>query len=349
MELLKNTLNNIGDINIDYYNNAKHRVDNLIKPKGSLGKLENIAIRLSAITSNLYPKVDNKTIIVMAADNGVCEENVASVPQEVTKLQAINMTKGYCGVSALAKQAKANIVVVDVGIKSDVNNDNIINRKIKYGTDNFVKGSAMTREEAIKAIEVGIEVANDEIDKGCNLLGIGEMGIGNTTSSTAILSVIGDYDPYEITGIGANFPEDKVVHKANIIRKAIEVNKPDKDDPIDILSKVGGLEIGGMVGVILGSAAKKVPVVIDGYISIIAAIIAYELEPESVKYIFPSHSSAEKAATYAMDYLNLEPMLHMDMRLGEGSGAAMAFNIIEGATYMMKEMITFDESDIDPA
>ena len=348
MGLLKSTIENIHDLDKETMVKSRERIDNLIKPKGSLGKLEEIAVKLTGITGDIYPKVDKKTIIVMAADNGVCEEGIASAPQVVTKMQAINMTKGICGVSALAKQANADVVVVDVGIMSDVDDKNIIHKKVRYGTDNFKKGPAMLRKEAILAIEVGIEVTEEEIKKGCNLLGTGEMSIGNTTPSTAILSVLGKYEPKEITGVGANLPETLLTHKANVIKDAIELNKPNVNDPIDILTKIGGLDICGMVGVILAGAVHKVPVVIDGYISTISALIACKIEPQVINYIFTSHSSAEKGAKYATELLGLKPMLDMDMRLGEGTGAALTFNIIEAATYMMKEMVTFEESEINP-
>lgn len=348
MDLLNDTIAKVADVDKEFMVKARERLDSLVKPLGSLGRLEEIAIRLSGITKELYPNVDNKTIIVMAADNGVCAENVTSAPQEVTKLQAINMTKGVCGINALARQSKAKVIVADIGIMSDVNNDKIVNKKIKYGTDNIRIGPAMSKEEAIKSIEVGIELANGEINNGCNILGTGEMGIGNTTTSTAILSVFGKIKPKLITGIGANYPRNNLKHKVNVIEDAIKINKPNPKDPIDVLAKVGGLEIGGMVGIILAGAANRVPVVIDGYISTMAAILAFKIEPKTIDYIFPSHSSSEKGAKYATKLLGLRPMLDMKMRLGEGSGAAMAFNIIEGATYIMKDMITFEESNIKP-
>lgn len=346
MKLLNQTVSNIKELNKEAMERTKERVDNLIKPQGSLGKLEEIAVQLSGITGELFPKIENKAIIVMAADHGVCEEGIATAPQAVTHMQAINMTKGLTGVCALARQARADVLVVDVGIATEIENNKIINRKIKFGTNNMTKGPAMTREEAVKAIEIGIEIASNEIKKGRNLLGTGEMGIGNTTASTAILSVIGGYDTKEVTGVGANLPVEKIEHKANIIKKAIEINNPDPKDGIDVLAKVGGLEIGGMAGVMLAGAANKVPVVVDGYISTAAALIACTIEPKTRLYLIPSHASIEKGGINASKLLDLKPMLNMNMRLGEGSGAALAFNIIEAATFMNKEMVTFEEAGI---
>ena len=347
MKLLNETLKKIEGLNEEVMKMCKERVDNLVKPQGSLGKLEDIAVKLSGITGKLHPKVDNRAIIVMAADNGVCEEGIASAPQVVTKIQTINIVNGKTGVAALAAQARADVITVDIGILEDINHKNVINKKIKYGTDNIIKGSAMTREEAIKAIEVGIEIANNEIKNGRNLLGTGEMGIGNTTTTTAILSVLGNLDPEEITGVGANLLQDKLSNKIDVIKKAIEINKPNKEDAVDVLAKVGGLDIAGMAGVMIAGAANRTPVVVDGYISTIAALVATKIEPKVKDYLICSHASKEKAASKASELLDFKPMLDMGMRLGEGSGAALAFNIIEAATYMNDKMITFEEASID--
>ncbi len=346
MELLKKTVKKISNLNKTLLTKSRKRVDSLIKPVGSLGKLEELAVQLSGIYGTIYPKINKKSIIVMCADHGVHEENIAISPKKFTAIQACNITKGICGVSALAKQARSNVIVVDVGIEKDVDEPKVINKKIKYGTNNMTKGPAMTRKEAIKSLEVGIEIANQQIENGSNLLGTGEMGMGNTTPSTAIISVIGGYSPNEIVGVGANLPIDKLNHKANVIKKAIKINKPDKNDGIDVLAKVGGLEIGGMAGIMLAGAANKVPVVVDGVISTAAAIIACTIEPKTRNYLIPSHISAEKCGKLALELLNFKPILDMSMRLGEGSGAALTFNIIEAATYMNNEMKTFEECNM---
>lgn len=344
MKLLQETIEKIEDLDQEMIEKAKARVDNLIKPPKSLGRLEDIAIQLAGITGNLFPKIDQKAVIVMAGDHGVYEEGVAPNPQEVTIAQTLNFTKGLTGVCAIGNVTGAKIVPVDVGVKPEFPSDcGVINRKIKNGTDNMAKGPAMTRDEAIRSIEVGIEIATEEIKKGINLLGTGEMGIGNTTPSTAILSVLQNCDPLGITGRGAGLGHSHIDHKAEIIRKAIQLNQPNRNDILDVLSKVGGLEIGGMAGVMLGAAANRVPVVIDGYISTISAIIAATIAPKAKEYFIASHASEEPGGQMASELLGIEPMLRMNMCLGEGSGAALAFSIIEAACHMIKDMPTFEE------
>ena len=334
----------ISDLDQETLKKAKKRVNNLIKPKGSLGKLEDIYVQLAGIFGEVYPKINKKSIIVSVADHGIVEEKVATSTKEITLFQANNMTKGITGVCALAHQSNSNVIVVDVGINNEVDNKKIIDRKIKYGTNNFLKQRAMSKAEATKSIEVGIEMAKREIDKGVNLIGTGEMGIGNTTPSSAIVSTICKKDPIEVTGIGANLPKDKVKHKADVIKRALEFHKPNRKDGIDILSKVGGLEIGSMAGVMLGAASKKVPVVVDGFISSAAALIAYTINENVVKYMIPSHKSNVKGSIIASEFLGLKPSLDLNLRLGEGTGCALMFNIIEAATYMNKDMITFDKA-----
>ncbi len=344
MNLLQKTISMIESLDKEMMEKARTRVDNLIKPPKSLGRLEDLAVQLAGITRNIHPVVDNKAIIVMAADHGVYEEGVAGNPQVITAIQTINFTKGVTGVCALGKASGAKIVAVDVGVKADLEpNRGLIARKIKYGTDNMTKGPAMTRKEAIKSLEVGIEIATDEIKKGVNLLGTGEMGIGNTTASTAIVAVFGGINPTEITGRGSGTGEGGVEHKAKVIEKAIALNRPDPSDGIDVLAKVGGLEIGGMAGVMLAAAANRIPVVVDGYISSAAALIATAIAPKVKDYLIPSHASAEIGGKKASQLLGLQPMIYMDLCLGEGSGAALVFPIIEGACHMINHMVTFKE------
>lgn len=344
MNLLQQTIEKIEELDQDMMAKAGQRVDSLIKPPKSLGKLESIAVQLSGITGELFPAIDQKAIVVMAADHGVYEEGVTSNPQEVTFAQTLNIAKGLTGVGVIAKVTGAKIVTVDVGVKVDIpDNAGVIHRKIKRGTDNMMKGPAMTREEAIQSIEVGIEIATMEVQKGVNLLGTGEMGISNTTPSTAILSVLAGCDPQEITGRGAGLGQGGLAHKIEVIRNAIAVNQPDPTDAIDVLAKVGGLEIGGMAGVMLAAAANRVPVVVDGYISTASALIAAALEPKVKDYLITSHATDEPGGKKASELLGKEPMLKMDMCLGEGSGAALAFPIIDAACSMMKNMPTFEE------
>lgn len=346
MQLFEHTVENIHPLSKLHMNAAKERLDSLIKPVGSLGKLEDICIQLSGIFEKKYFDIDKKAIIAFAGDHGVYEEGVAPDPQVITKLQFPNFTKGICGVGAISKFVNADVLAIDLGINTDEKLEGVLDYKIRKGTSNMAKGPAMTREEAIRALEVGIEITNDCISKGYNIIGIGEMGICNTTPSSAIVSVIAECDPIEVTGIGAGLKKDRVAHKAEIIRKSINLNKPNRLDGVDVLSKVGGFEIAGMAGVILSCAAKRIPVVIDGFISYAAALIAYTINPTTKEYMIASHTSAEPGAKKALEILDLKPMLNMDMRLGEGSGAALAFNIIEAANFAYKNMATTDEVDI---
>ncbi|TCO76411.1 nicotinate-nucleotide--dimethylbenzimidazole phosphoribosyltransferase [Marinisporobacter balticus] len=346
MKLLNQTLKKIGLLDQETMAKTKNRVDNLFKPLGSLGRLEDLAVQLAGITKNSFPTVDKKVIIVMSADHGVYVEGVAPDPQIITALQTPNFVKGITGVCAFAKQARADVVVVDMGIASDIDEPKVINRKIRYGTSNMAKGPAMSREEAIKSLEIGIEIANDQIDQGKNLLATGEMGIGNTTPSTAIFSVIGHLDPETIVGIGAGLPIEKLKHKASVIKKAIAINQPNPKDAIDILSKVGGFEIGGMAGVFIGAASRRIPIVVDGFIATAAALLAITIAPKVKDFLIPSHHTAERGGKIAMQLLGLTPLFDIGLRLGEGTGAALAFNFVEAATYMVKEMATREEAGL---
>lgn len=347
MELLEKTIAMIEDLDEETMKKARERVNNLIKPPKSLGRLEEMAVQLAGITKNIHPTVEKKTLIVMAADHGVYEEGVADFPQEITVSQTLNMVKGLTGVCALGRVSGAKIVPVDIGVKKDFEpNSGVLIKKVKYGTANMAKGPAMTREEVIKALEVGIEVADKEIKKGANLLGTGEMGITNTTASTAILSVLGNLDPKKIVGRGAGLSKEGIKRKAKVIQKAIDVNKPNPADGIDVVAKVGGLEIAGMAGVMLAAAANRIPVVIDGYISTAAALIAVNIQPKTKQYIIPSHASLEIGAQKASELLGIEPIIHMELCLGEGSGAVLAFPIIEAACDMINVMPTFEEAGI---
>ncbi|HHY73648.1 MAG TPA: nicotinate-nucleotide--dimethylbenzimidazole phosphoribosyltransferase [Bacillus bacterium] len=344
MNLLQQMIEKIEGLDREVVVKARERVDNLIKPPTSLGRLEELAIQLAGISKNLKPVVNRKAIIVMAADHGVYDEGITCNPQAVTFAQTLNFPKGLTGVCAIGRVTESKIVTVDIGVKGVIPSDaGVIDRKIKHGTDNIAKGPAMSREEAIRSLEVGIGIATEEINSGIHLLGTGEMGICNTTPSTAILSVLGNYDPTEITGRGAGLSGGGLARKIEVIKKAIEINKPNRADGIDVLAKVGGLEIGGMAGVMIGAAAHRVPVVIDGYISTVAALIAVSIEPKVKDYLIPSHVSAEPGGKKASELLGIKPMLQMDMCLGEGSGAALAFPIVEAACNMLKYMPTFAE------
>lgn len=346
MSLLENISRNIYPLDKSSMEKAKKRLDRLIKPKGSLGKMEDICMQLAGIYEQKEFDTSKKVIIAFAGDHGVYEEGVAPDPQDITVLQFPNFTKGLCGVGVISKFVGADVVAVDVGINCDKRLEGVLDYKIRKGTSNMAKGPAMSREEAIRSLEIGIEVSEECIKKDYKIIGIGEMGIANTTPSTAIVSVICGCKPEEITGIGAGLKKERLEHKAQVIKRAIELNNPNPTDGIDVLAKVGGFEIGAMAGVILGCSANRIPVVIDGFISYAAALIAYKINPKCKEYMIASHISAEQGTQKALEILKLSPILNMDMRLGEGSGAALAFNIIEASNYTYKNMATFDEIDM---
>ncbi|MDP4182178.1 MAG: nicotinate-nucleotide--dimethylbenzimidazole phosphoribosyltransferase [Bacillota bacterium] len=326
---------------------ASKRLDSLIKPIGSLGELEQIAIKLAGITGAIHNEINRKCMIVMSADNGICEEGVSACPQSITALQTVNILKGLAGISALSKHAKSDVKVVDIGINANINYSGLIKRKVRMGTANMSKGPAMSRDEAVKAIETGIEIVKELVKEGYNLLGTGEMGIGNTSTSSAILIAFTGIEADKVIGKGAGMTDEGYEAKKSIIMKALELNKPDKNDAIDVLSKVGGLDIAGMAGCFLSAAYYRTPIVIDGFISAAAALLAYKINPLVKEYMIPSHISAEPGYTYIMEHIGLKPFLDLNMRLGEGTGCPIAFNIIEASTHIINDMATFDELDIN--
>lgn len=347
MNLLQNTLQQIKQVNKEVIEQAQVKVNGLLKPVGSLGTLEEIAVQLCGIYGSTTLNIYNKAVVVCAGDHGIIEEGVTSAPQVVTALMTNFIADGKSGVGVIAKTMGADVIVVDVGVNADISHTKVLDRKIKKGTDNIAKGPAMSREEAIKSIEVGIEVANSLIEKGYNILATGEMGIGNTTPSSAIIAAFTGIDPIKLTGVGANLSQEGMIKKVKVIQAALDVNKPDKNDSIDVLAKVGGLEIGAMAGVMLAGAAKKVPVLVDGFISTASAAIAIHLEPKVLDYLICSHMSAEKGAEAASAALGFKPYLNMGLRLGEGSGAALTFAIVEAAVNMLNEMGTYAQAGIE--
>lgn len=348
--LLDKTLSEIEELDQTAMEKAQQRLDSLIKPPGSLGILEELAVRLAGITRNPRPQIGEKAVIIMAGDHGVVEEGVSVAPQEVTAQMLPAFIEGVAGIGVLAKHAGARVVVVDVGVAVPVDTPGVLQRKVKAGTGNIAAGPAMSREEAVKALEVGIQVAQDEIGRGASLLATGDMGIGNTTPSSAIFAAIGGYTAEEVTGRGT-LVNDKVMEiKIKAIERALKINKPDREDGIDVLSKVGGLEIAGLAGVILGAAAKRVPVLIDGFITTAAALAACKIQPRAREYVIASHLSGEQGHRLMLEYLQLSPVINLNMRLGEGTGAVLTMHLIEAATKIIHEMASFDEagvSDLD--
>lgn len=346
MDLLERTLSGIEPAFKESRLSAQKRLDSLVKPLGSLGKLEEIAVKLSGITGSLKNPMNKKCVIVMCSDNGVVEEGISSCPQAVTASQTINFLKGIAGISVLAKHVGADLRVIDIGVNADISYPGLINKKISRGTRNMAKGPAMSLEEAIKSIETGIEIVAQLAEEGYTLLGTGEMGIGNTGTSSALFMALTGCDAGEAVGKGAGLTAEGFIRKKQIIKNAIEINKPDKNNPVDVLSKVGGFDIGGMAGCFIGAAYYRIPILIDGFISAASALLAYRLNPLIADYIFPSHYSAEPGFKGIMKELGLSPFLNLDMRLGEGTGAALSFNIMEAANTIIVNMATFEEASI---
>jgi len=344
---LNKIINDIEPVNKETIVQADKRMTSLAKPLKSLGKLEEIAIKLSGITGKVKNNITKRLVIIMCSDNGVVEEGVASAPQSVTLAQTINFTKGLTGVAVLAKANKTELMVVDVGINCDFNHPNVINKKIRKATYNMSKGPAMSYEEAIKAMLIGIEAVKDAKALGYEILGVGEMGIGNTSTSSAVLATLTDIKVEDVVGRGGGITDETLQWKKEVVKKSIEINKPIKDDPIDVVSKVGGFDIAAMAGVFLGAAYYKMPVVIDGFISVVAALIAFRLNSKTRDYMFTSHDSRELGFKVAMKELNLSPMLNLDMALGEGSGCPLSFSIIDSACAVMNNMATFEEAEIN--
>lgn len=345
--MLEQTINSIGSLHKDTMVKAQIRLDSLTKPLGSLGRLESMVKQMAGITGELYPKMDKKAIVIMCADNGVVDEGVSSCPKSVTASVTRNFARGITGINVFAQQTGSDVVVVDIGVDDDIKDSRIIDRKIRRGTWNMAKGPAMTRKEARKAIEVGIEIVSDLKAKGIRLLATGEMGIGNTATSSAVSAVLTGTPLQYMVGKGSGLTQEGLSHKQYIIQKAIELNRPDPEDPMDVLSKVGGFDIAGLAGCFLGAASHRLPIFIDGFISAAAALVAVKIKPEVKDYIFPSHSSAEPGSKKIMEILGFEPMLNLEMRLGEGTGAALAFHLVDAAFAAYTKMGTFGDAEID--
>lgn len=349
-EFCKIVLGDIKDIEQAIYKQALERLDMLAKPPGSLGKLEEISARLCAIAKNLTPNIDKRCVIIVAADNGVVAEGVSSAPQEVTAIQTINILNGVTGVCVFCKQFNADLMVADIGIQSDISHQDLIQCKIRKSTGNIAKETAMTKSEAVDAFNAGFRLAKKANEMGYRLIGVGEMGIGNTTTSSAVLAALLGLNEEEVstvTGRGAGLANEAYEHKVNVIKKALLLHKPIQNDPLDILHKVGGLDLVAMTGIYVGCAYYGLPVVIDGFISAVAALCAVRLNPLVKQYMFASHHSYERGYTLAMKELGLSPCLNLDMRLGEGSGCPLMFGIMDAALCALKNMATFGEAKID--
>jgi nicotinate-nucleotide--dimethylbenzimidazole phosphoribosyltransferase len=345
---IENTINKIIPVNTGLMEKAGDILDNLTKPRGSLGKLEDFARRIVGISGTLNPTIKRKVIFVMAGDHGVTEEKVSAYPQEVTFQMVYNFIREGAGINVLAKHIGAEVIVVDMGVASEFPSDKgIIIKKISYGTKNMAIGPAMSREEAEIAIISGIEVFEEEwFKEKIDIIGLGEMGIGNTTASSAIVACLTKSDVEIVTGTGTGLKKKQLKHKIQVIKRALEVNKPNDKDGLDVLSKVGGFEIGGLVGCILAAASHQVPIVIDGFISAASTLIALNLSPEVADYIFTSHNSVEQGHEIALKYIGKVPMFDLKMCLGEGTGAALGISFIEAGVKILTQMATFSDAKV---
>jgi len=347
MNLLESTIAEIRPQDNEWRDKAKKRLDDLCMPHWALGRLMDLAIDLAGITRSLRPPIQNKAIITMAGDHGVALEGVSKFPQEVTPQMVANFVRGGAGINALARQAGAEVIVVDMGVAADMSelsaSGGIISKQIAPGTANIAKGPAMSRDAAIAAVEAGIEVVNGLVDS-YDLFGTGDMGIGNTTPSAAIVAALTGATVEEVTGRGTGLDDAQLQHKIKVIKQAISVNQPDTTDGLDMLAKLGGFEIGGIAGVILGAAARRKPVLIDGFISTAGALIAHSLASDVRDYIIAAHRSVEQGHRIMHRHLGCEPLLDLDLRLGEGTGAAVAMNLIEASVAILTEVATFQEA-----
>ncbi len=344
MSGLNQTISAIDPIDLDAMENARIRQNDLIKPQGSLGRLEELSIRLSGIKKK-FPRLEHKAIITMASDHGVTAQRVSAYPKEITAQMVYTFLSGKGGINVLARLAGARVIVVDMGVASELRpSPRLISRKIAPGTRDMTQGPAMTLKEAKKSVETGIDILKGECARGLDIVGTGDMGIGNTTPSSAICSAITGKSVAEITGRGAGLNDEQLSHKIDVIQRALKVNTPNAADPLDVLAKVGGFEIGGLTGIILGAAANRIPVVIDGFVSGAAALIAAALSPGVKEYLIASHLSAEPGHKAMLEHLGLNPLLDLGLRLGEGTGAALGIFLAEAAARTLIEMGTFSES-----
>ena len=345
--MLQQTINAIQPLNQEAMAQAQNRQNQLTKPAGSLGRLESLSIQIAGMTGQLNPALANRAVIVAAGDHGVTAEGVSAFPSAVTPQMVLNFLNEGAAINVLARQADARVLVIDAGVAAELpEHPSLINAKVAFGTQNFAVGPAMTREQAIQSIEAGIAVVTQECQNGLNLVGTGDMGIGNTTPSSAICALLTQTDIAEVTGRGTGIDYSGWEHKVKVINRAIATNQPDISDPLDVLAKVGGFEIGAIAGVILGAAAHRVPVLVDGFISTAGALIAAALAPLSRHYMIAAHRSVEPGHQIMQKHLDLQPIFHLDLRLGEGTGAALAMPVVASAMAILNDMATFADANV---
>ena len=346
-ELLSKTIENVKLLDEGAMAQARARQDSLTKPAGSLGRLEELSIRLSGIQGRPLPRIRDKAVITMAGDHGVVAEQIGNWPQAVTAQMVRNIAGGGAGINAVARQVGARVILVDMGVAADLGDlSGLLVRKIGHGTRNMALGPAMTPEQAEAAIETGIEIVNAEAGRGLDIIGTGDMGIGNTTPSSAICAVMTGKTVPEVTGRGTGLSDEQLAHKIAVIERALAVSRPDPQKPLEVLAGVGGFEIGGLAGIMLGAAARRIPIVIDGFISGAAALLAAGLAPGVKDYLIAAHLSAESGHRIMLEHLGLEPLLDLNMRLGEGTGAALGIFLAETSARLLAEMATFAEAGV---
>jgi nicotinate-nucleotide--dimethylbenzimidazole phosphoribosyltransferase len=350
MSLLAQTIQSIQPLDAAAMDAARARQDRLTKPPGSLGRLEAISVQVAGITGQARPAIGDKVVITCAGDHGVVAQGVSAFPQEVTPQMVANFLNGGAAINVLARHVGARVVVVDAGVAVDFEpQPGLVVKKVARGTADMTQGPAMSREQAIQAVEAGIEVVQDEIARGASLVATGDMGIGNTTPSSAIVAAITRMPVAQVTGRGTGIDDARLAHKITVIERALEVNQPDPTDGLDVLYKVGGFEIGAIAGIVLGAAARRVPVVIDGFISTAGALLAGVLAPQACDYMIAAHTSVEVGHGVMLAHLGLVPCLDFDLRLGEGTGAALVLSMVEAACKVLDEMATFESAGVSDA
>ena len=345
MYIFEDTLKAIKPVDKALNDKAHERLDSLTKPRGSLGRLEELATRIVLTQGNTTPAIKDKKVFVFAGDHGVADEGVSAFPKEVTPQMVINFLKHGAGINVIANHVGAEVVIVDIGVDFDFStlgalSEKLVDRKVVHGTKNIRKGPAMTRVETLACIEAGIKLALDHAADGA-IFGTGDMGIGNTTPSSAMAAAFSGRPVSEVTGRGTGIDDASLKNKIGVIEDALKINAPDPNDPIDVLSKVGGAEIAGITGLIIGAASRQVPVVVDGFISTAGALVASRLSPHIADYLIAAHKSVEKGHSVMLEMIGVAPLLDLDMRLGEGTGAALAMNLVEAGVKIYNEMATF--------
>jgi nicotinate-nucleotide--dimethylbenzimidazole phosphoribosyltransferase len=344
---LKAALQMITPVNQEYLQKAQERIDQLTMPRGSLGRLLEVGRQFAGITHQLKPRISKKRIFTFAADHGVVAEGVSAFPKEVTAQMVFNFIHGGAGINVLSRHVGAEVTIVDIGVDYEFPAlDGLMAKKVARGTRNMAHEPAMSREEAVMAMEVGIELAQQAAQAGVAIIGTGDMGIGNTTASSAIIAAFSGLPVEDLTSRGTGINDITLKVKVATIQKALALHKPNPQDPLDVLSKVGGLEIAGIAGLVIGAAASRILVVIDGFISTAGALIAYEMQPVIGQYLVAAHESVEKGHKVMLERMRLNPLLNLDLRLGEGTGAALGISLVEAGVKILSEMHTFAEAGV---